>query len=241
MTENVGRPLKVGILIEPFVQMMDIVGVQSVFGLNPNVELHHVGKTKAEVLAWGGLRVAASTTYDECPALDVLAVGAMAPYVYSDPEILSFVRSQARHDPYLIGICAGVLLFGAAGLLRNRRATTNLQCIDRLSEFGCDVVEGGSVVEDGKLFTAGPATGGFEASITALSKIRGVHAAKLQELNIEYHPQPVFGVGSARLAGPELTEEVKSLGKAVFTASADEAALAFRTLQNAAVNENVLN
>lgn len=241
MTGYIGRPLKVGILIEPFVQMMDIVGVQSVFGLSPNVELYHVGKTKTEILAWGGLRVAASTTYEECPALDVLAVGAMAPDVYSDPDTISFIRSQARHDPYLIGICAGVLLFGAAGLLRNRRATTNLQCIHRLSEFSCDVVEGGSVVEDGKLFTAGPATGGFEASIVALSKIRGVHAAKLQELNIEYHPHPVFGVGSAQLAGPELTEEVKSLGKAVFTASADEAVSAFRTFQNSAGNADILN
>lgn len=230
MTKTANRPLKVGILIEPSVLLMDVVGVQSVFGMNPDVELYHIGKTLDVTHAFGGLTIAASTTYADCPVLDVLAVGAMAPNVFSDPETIAFVQAQAKHDPYLIGICAGVLLFGAAGLLKGKRATTNLQCIDRFAELGCEVIEGGSVVEDGKLFTAGPATGGFEAAIVALARLRGVHAAKLQELNVEYHPKPVFGVGTVELAGPELTREVKEFGRAVFTASADEAALAFRRL-----------
>lgn len=230
MTDKTKRPLKVGILIEPSVVLMDIVGVQSVFGMNPDVELYHIGKNLEVTHAFGGIKVGPTHTYADCPALDVLAVGAMSPNVYSDPETIAFVQSQAKHDPYLIGICAGVLLFGAAGLLRGKRATTNLQCIDRLAELGCEVIEGGSVVEDGKLFTAGPATGGFEAALVALSRLRGEHAAKLQELNVEYHPKPVFGVGTVELAGPELTNEVKAFGKAVFTASADEAALAYRRL-----------
>jgi len=228
MTEISDRPMRVGILIEPGVLLMDIVGVQSILGMTPDIELIHVGKTTEEIEAWGGLRIAAGVTYADCPPLDVLAIGAMAPQVYSDPDTVAFVKGQARHDPYLIGICAGVLLLGAAGVLVGKCATTNLQCIDRLSDFGCQVVEGGSVVEDGKLFTAGPATGGFEAALVALSRMRGRHAAMLQELNVEYHPKPVFGVGTEQAAGPELAAEVKSFGKAVFTACADEALGAFR-------------
>ena len=223
--------LKVGILIEPGVLMMDVVGAQAVFGMSPGVELYHVGKTEEPIHAWGGLTVVATTTYQQCPPLDVIIMGAMAPQVFSDPETNAFLREQAEYDPYLIGICAGALMLGAAGLLKGRRATTNFQCIDRLNEFDCDVVEGGSVVEDGKLITAGPATGGFEAAIVALSRLKGEHAAKLQELNVEYHPTPVFGVGTPELAGPELAEEVKAFGKEVFTACANGAAASYRNLQ----------
>lgn len=223
VNEIADRPIKVGVLIEPGVLLMDVVGVQSVLGFSSGVELYHVGKTKELIRAWGDLPLAATTTYAECPLLDVLVAGAMAPQVYSDPQTIAFVQEQAKHDPYFIGICAGALLFGAAGLLQGRRATTNFQCIDRLAEFGCDVVEGGSVVEDGKLFTAGPATGGFEAALLVLSHLRGEHAAKLQELNVEYHPKAVFGVGTAELAGPELAEEVKAFGKGFFSLCVDEA------------------
>ncbi|CAB3665373.1 DJ-1/PfpI family protein [Achromobacter kerstersii] len=219
------RVINVGIHVEPGVVLMDIVGVQSIFGFCENVNLIHVGKSREVVTAWGGMPVAATTSYADCPPLDVLAAGAMGLEVYSNPETLQFVRQQASNDPYLIGICAGVLLFGAAGLLVGKRATTNLQCIDRLSEFGCDAVRGGTVVEDGRLLTAGPATGGFEASLTLLSRLRGVHLAKLMELNVEYHPKPVFGVGSATLAGEDLTEEVMNLGRPYF-AKCQELALA---------------
>lgn len=231
MNEIMDRPIKVGVLIEPGVLLMDVVGVQSVFGFSPGIELYHVGKTRETVLAWGALPLAATTTYKECPLLDVLVAGAMAPHVYSDPDTIAFIQEQEMHDPYFIGICAGALLYGAAGLLQGRRATTNLQCIHRLAEFGCDVVEGGSVVEDGKLFTAGPATGGFEAALLVLSRIRGEHAAKLQELNVEYHPTPVFGVGTTELAGPELTKEVKAFGAGFFSLCADEAASKYRPRQ----------
>ena len=228
MSEIVYSPIKVGVLIEPGVLLMDVVGVQSVFGFSANVELYHIGKTKETVRAWGNLPLAATTTYDECPPLDVLVAGAMAPQVYSDPDTIAFIQKQETHDPYFIGICAGAMLFGAAGLLEGKRATTNLQCIDRLAEFGCEVVEGGSVVEDGKMITAGPATGGFEAAIVVLSRLSGDHAAKLQELNVEYHPTPVYGVGNTALAGPELTKEVKAFGKPYFSACADEAVSKYR-------------
>lgn len=215
--QNSNRKINVGIIIEPGVLLMDLVGIQSIFGFCDNVNLIHVGKSCEVVTAWGGLPVAATTRYADCPPLDVLAVGAMGLEVYSDPETLRFVRRQASNSPYLVGICAGVLLFGAAGLLVGKRATTNLQCIDRLSDFGCEVIEGGGVVEDGRLLTAGPATGGFEAGLVLLAKIFDVHTAKLMELNVEYHPQPVYGVGSAALAGAELTQEVMQLGKPYFS------------------------
>ena len=46
--------LKVGILIEPGVLMMDVVGAQAVFGMSPGIELYHVGKTEEPIHAGRG-------------------------------------------------------------------------------------------------------------------------------------------------------------------------------------------
>lgn len=201
--------LKVGILISPNVALMDLFGAHAVFGMAGNIELHIVWKTTALLHGSPLFPIAATTTCDDCPALDVLIVGAVPAEVYADADVIQFITHQASHDPYLIGICGGVLLFGAAGLLQGRKATTNLHLLDVLPEFGAITVAGGAVVQDDKLFTAGPATGGFEAALMVLALLRGEQTAKLLELTIEYHPHPPFNVGTPELAGPILTEQTK--------------------------------
>lgn len=162
--------------------------------------------------------IAATTIFDECPPLDVLITGAVPPDVIADHEVIQFITSQAENDPYLIGICGGVILYGAAGLLRGRKATTNFHLLDILPDLGAVTVEGGNVVKDNKLFTAGPATGGFEAALLVLKELRGEHAARLMELTLEYHPQPPFGIGTPALAGQELTSQAKEIYRDLFSA-----------------------
>ncbi|QUW68360.1 DJ-1/PfpI family protein [Pseudomonas synxantha] len=82
-----------------------------------------------------------------------------SPDIYNDIDVISFISRQAQYDPYWIGICGGVLLLGAAGLLEGKRATTNFHLLDYLCQFGAIAISGGEVQVDGKLFTAGPATG----------------------------------------------------------------------------------
>lgn len=117
--------LKIGFIISPGVALMDLFGAHAVFGMNDNVDIHILWKTKEILQGSPFFPVAATTTFNECPPLDVLVVGAVPPEVISDKEVTGFIAQQAIHNPYLIGICGGVLLLGAAGLLKGRNATTN--------------------------------------------------------------------------------------------------------------------
>lgn len=218
MKDSADNCLKIGFIISPDVALMDLFGAHAVFGMSGNVEIHIIWKTK-EVLQGAPLfPIAATTSFDECPPLDVLVAGAVPPEVISDKEVIGFIQKQAKHNPYLIGVCGGVLLFGAAGLLKGRNATTNFHLLDALPSLGATVVEGGHVVRDDRLFTAGPATGGFEAALLVLAQLRGKETAELLELTIEYHPQPPFGVGTPELAGLEMTTRAKALYKEHFEA-----------------------
>ncbi|QGF93006.1 DJ-1/PfpI family protein [Pseudomonas sp. CFSAN084952] len=217
------KPIKVGVLISPGVALMDLFGAHAVFGLVPDVEFHILWKNQDLIEGSPRFPIAATTTFDECPPLDVLILGAVPPDIYNDIDVISFISRQAQYDPYWIGICGGVLLLGAAGLLEGKRATTNFHLLDYLCQFGAIAISGGEVQVDGKLFTAGPATGGFEAALLVLEQVRGVEQAKLVELTIEYHPIPPFNVGTPKLAGPAQTAVAKDIYYTYFNSCAEKA------------------
>ncbi|WP_232668148.1 DJ-1/PfpI family protein [Pseudonocardia sp. TRM90224] len=201
------QPLTVGILVAPEYAVCDIVGPQTVLGIQPGTELHLLWKDRTTVNGYPTFPTTPTTTFADCPdELDVLAVGAIPPHVVADPEVVAFFRAAADRAKHVIAVCGGVVLAGAAGLLVGRRATTNFHILDLLPEFGAIPVEGGEVVRDGKIWTAGPATGSYEAALMVLAELRGEQAARQAELDIEYAPHPPFGTGSPALAGPEMTK-----------------------------------
>ncbi|MDP7149430.1 MAG: DJ-1/PfpI family protein [Paracoccaceae bacterium] len=216
--DSSGRaPIQVGLIVAPGCFIADVIGVHFVFDLLdvfpdlPDVQLHLIWKTPEPVNTYPSWRTVPTTTFADCPDLDVLAVGATMPGTIADPEMLAFVRRQAETAKAVIGICADSLVLGGAGLLEGRKATASFPIIDALPGVGAHPVTGGAVVRDGKFLTAGPVTGPFEAALQALSMLYGEDAARRIELTLEYLPRPVFGTGSPERAGPEMTEKVTGI------------------------------
>ena len=202
------KPLTVGILVSPDYAVCDIIGPQTVLGIQPGTELHLLWKDRETVTGSPTFPTVPTTAFADCPEeLDVLAVGATAPEVSQTREVIAFFKDAAHRAKHVIAVCGGVLLAGAAGLLEGRRATTNFHILDLLPEVGAIPVGGGEVVRDGNIWTAGPATGSYEAALLVLAELRGEEAARRAELDIEYAPHPPFGTGSPTLAGPEMTKD----------------------------------
>ncbi|GAA2815644.1 DJ-1/PfpI family protein [Crossiella cryophila] len=200
------KKLTVGILVSPGYFVCDILGVHTVLGIQPDVELHLLWKDREPVIGLPTFPTTPTTTFADCPEdLDVLAVGAISGEVLGDPEVIDFFAKAAGRAKHVIAICGGTFLPGLAGLLNGKRATTNFHLTDMLPLIGAIPVEGGQVVRDGNLWTAGPVTGSFEAGLQVLAELRGVEVARRTELDLEFAPRPPFGTGSPELAGPELT------------------------------------
>ena len=200
------RPFRVGIVIGPGFIPMDMVGVQAVFGLMPGAEIHLLWKTLDLVEGFPSWWTRPTTTFAACPPdLDVVAVGMLPPEIETDPEVIAFVGEHGRRAKYVIGVCNGVLVLGAAGLLRGRRVTSSHNALPLLAELGAAaVVPGGSgVVVDGSCYTAGPGVGSFEAALLVAEAAFGRPAAEFAELLIEYDPHPPFGVGTVKNAPAE--------------------------------------
>ena len=204
---------RVGILIGPGFIPMDMVGIQAVFGLMPGADIHLLWKTTELVEGFPSWWTRPTTAFADCPELDVLAVPMLPPEIQNDPEVIAFVGKKGRAARYLIGICNGVVLLGAAGLLRGKRATTSHNSLSVLSQLGASevVADGSGVVVDGKLFTAGPGVGSFEAALLVAEQAFGRPAGELAELIIEYDPHPPFGTGAVTKAPKALVASFEGL------------------------------
>jgi transcriptional regulator GlxA family with amidase domain len=224
MAEKETGPIHVGIVVCPNFAAMDIFGVYTVFGvppylgLRPDIYVHLLWKDSDEFSAIPPFPMRATKTFADCPKnLDVLALGALPPNFVDDDEAMDFVAEYGARASYLIGVCAGSLVLGAAGLLKGYRATTNFHALDQLAITGA-IPTKGHVVVDRNRYTSGPAVGAYDASLAILGRLCGEEVAREHELHLEHLAEPPFGTGRPDLAGEALTR--RALGRLV--AYADE-------------------
>jgi len=200
-------PFRVGFLLFPDITQLDMTGPYEVLTKLPAAEVHLVGKTDEAVQAGGGMRILPTTTYAQCPQLDLVCVpgGSGVNPLLEDDETLQFLRRQAAGARYVTSVCTGSLVLGAAGLLKGKRAATHWMSMDMLKEFGAVPVHE-RVVVDGNTITGGGVTAGIDFGLTVAAEIAGPEVAKAIQLGIEYDPHPPFNAGSPAGAGAELTE-----------------------------------
>ncbi|HEU4409279.1 MAG TPA: DJ-1/PfpI family protein [Polyangiaceae bacterium] len=204
----------VAILIGPGFLPMDMIGGQSVFGTAPSARVLLVAKSDGLVEGFPNWWTKPNATFATCPEeVDVLIVPMLPPEVQNDPEVIAFVADRGRRARYVLGVCNGVLLLGAAGLLQGKRVTASYNAIAALPDLGArEVVPPGSgVAVDGNLYTAGPSVGSIEGSLLIFERIFGRALAEFVELVHEYDPRPPFGTGAPERAGPERLAQFEAL------------------------------
>ena len=201
--------LRSGLLVFPNLTQLDLTGPYEVLARLPGAETLLLWKSRDPVRSEHGLTILPDTTPADCPPLELVLVpgGAGINPLLEDQEVLAFLRRAAATARYVVGICTGSLVLGAAGLLRGKRAGTHWMSRDLLRAFGAEpVVE--RVVVDGNLFTGGGVTAGIDVALTVAAEIAGRAAAEAIQLAIEYDPASPFEAGSPEKADPAVLRQV---------------------------------
>ena len=216
-------PLVIAMLLYPGCTALDLVGPQLTFASLPGATVHLVWKDRAPVMSDTGFAIVPTATLAECPKdLDVLFVGGSARSTWPlmvDDEVVSFVRDRGERARYVTSVCTGSFLLGAAGLLRGYRATSYWAVRHLLPKLGATPLEDRVVVDRNRI-TGGGVTAGIDFGLQLSAVLRGQAFAEVQQLMIEYAPEPPFA-GSPAEARPEVVAQ----GRASFAASTAQAAL----------------
>lgn len=204
------QALQIGILIFPAMTQLDATGPAQVLCRVPGAKLHMVWKTLDPVPTDSGFAIVPTTTFKDCPQLDVICVpgGAGQIDLMNDAETLAFVAKQGAAARYVTSVCTGSLVLGAAGLLKGYKSACHWASRDLLSAFGAIPVAE-RVVRDRNRFSGGGVTAGIDFGLTLLAEIAGEDQAKSVQLGLEYDPQPPFQAGSPEKAGTERTAKVR--------------------------------
>ena len=200
-----------GMLVFPNLTQLDLTGPYEVLARLPDAETLLLWKTLEPVRSEHGLTILPTATFNSCPTLDLVFVpgGPGINPLLEDAEVLAFLRRAAAEARYVVAVCTGSLVLGAAGLLRARRATSHWMSRDLLRSFGAEPVAE-RVVVDGKFFTGGGVTAGIDVALTVAAAIAGKDTAEAIQLGIEYDPAPPFASGSPERANPEVVAAVRA-------------------------------
>ena len=203
-------PLHIGILIFPNVTQLDATGPAQVLSRVPGATLHMIWKTRDPVMTDAGFAIVPTTTFADCPQLDVICVpgGGGQVALMGDDETLDFLRRQAAGARYVTSVCTGSLVLGAAGLLKGYRSACHWASRELLTQFGAIPVAE-RVVRDRNRLSGGGVTAGIDFGLTLAAELAGEEIAKSIQLVMEYDPQPPFDCGSPEKAGPERVQRLK--------------------------------
>ena len=86
----------------------------------PDSKLHLLWKSTEPIKDMMGLVLQPTTALRDAPPLDVLVVpgGYGQQALMEDEDVIAYVRAQGERARYVVSVCTGALILGAAGLDR---------------------------------------------------------------------------------------------------------------------------
>lgn len=132
--------------------------------------------TAAQVVDDRGLRIDADAIGEPLGSYDMVFVpgGFGTRALQHDRGFIDWLRTAAP-VPLKISVCTGALLLGAAGFLRDKRATTHPGALKELQQY-CGTVVRERVVDAGDTITAGGVSCGIDAGLHLVQRLAGPKA-----------------------------------------------------------------
>jgi cyclohexyl-isocyanide hydratase len=202
--------LSIAMVLFPGLTQLDLTGPFEVFARIPGARVTLVASARDVVHSDTGLRILPDAVFEEVDACDVLFVpgGPGIGDAMRDDRLLAFVRDRGARAKWVTSVCTGALVLGAAGLLRDHRATTHWLSVDLLPVVGATHVDGRMVVDRNRV-TGGGVTAGIDFALKLAAIVAGEDVAREIQLILEYDPAPPFDSGSPRRASSTLVESMK--------------------------------
>lgn len=133
-----------------------------------------------------GLQVTTALVQNDLSSYDAIIVpgGIGTRQLQYDNAFITWLKS-AGPVKYKISVCTGSLLLGAAGFLKNKRATTHFQEYDSLKPY-CGQVADERIVDDNDTITAGAVSSSIDMGLYLCRKWAGAEAEDFIRKKMDY-------------------------------------------------------
>ncbi len=193
--------VRIGIFLFDDVEELDWVGPWEVFGVwarrwpDDGVEVLSLARNTRPVRCANGLRALPDRSWDAVDTLDVLVYpgGQGTRRQLADDELFAWLHKRHDSGTLMASVCTGALVYAAAGLLRDRPATTHWRSLDLLAELDPSIaVRGGErFVDDGDVVTSAGVSAGIDMALHLLGRLSSRERAAEVRRHLQYDPTPV--------------------------------------------------
>ncbi len=190
--------MRLSILLFDGFTALDAVGGYEVLANLPGVETEFVAEHTGPIFAdTRRLALHAYRRLDETRHTDMLYVpgGPGVEKCLQQPALLAAIARLHATSTWTVGICNGVELLGAAGVIAGLKVTTNWFARERVAAYGAHVGTQ-RYVRDGKVVTGAGVSASIDTGLFLAGLLAGEDVAKTIQLGIEYYPDPPFGNGT---------------------------------------------
>ncbi|RZS31377.1 DJ-1/PfpI family protein [Herbihabitans rhizosphaerae] len=194
------QPRKIGIVLFPDVEELDAVGPWQVLAYwakafpDDGYEVFTLSRDGKPVACAKGLTIMPHHSFEDAPAMEVLLHpgGRGTRPQLADESYLEWVRAQSATVPLMTSVCTGALVFAAAGLLRDRPATTYWASLDLLRELDptIEVRPEDRFVDDGDVITSAGVSAGIDMALHLVARLSSTERAREVRRGIQYDPAP---------------------------------------------------
>ena len=101
-----------------------------------------------------------------------------------DSEFIEWIQTAASVD-WKVSVCTGALIFGEAGYLEGKQATTHPVAFKELEQY-CSVVEDQRIVTDGDVTTARGVTASIDLGLYLCEELAGQEAKEQIRTQMDY-------------------------------------------------------
>jgi transcriptional regulator GlxA family with amidase domain len=170
------QPLKIGAVIFPGFELLDIFGPLEMLGmLREQVSITMLAEKPGEVRSNQGPKGVADAALADVSALDVLLVpgGWGTRTEVQNAPFLDLLRARAKEARFVASICTGSALLAKTGVLDGKRATSNKLAFDWVTSQGPNVIwiREARWVEDGNIYTSSGVSAGMDMTLGLIQRL----------------------------------------------------------------------
>ncbi len=173
--------LKLGVLLFEGFELLDVFGPLEMLGQIEDLSIELVSVNKGPVFSAQGPAAYSQTELADERCYDILLIpgGIGTRKEVENADVIKWISNQASKAKYITSVCTGSTLLAKAGVLKNKKATSNKLAFNWVSSQCSETewIPKARWIKDGNIYTSAGVSAGIDMALALISDLWGSNKA----------------------------------------------------------------